>query len=61
VKEWAYFIFFGYLGILPEVSVTAAIVSRFAQTGLSLIGIPAYFQEKRVQKSELHTNKAINE
>lgn len=47
VKEWAYYVFFGFLGIAPEVSVTAAIVSRLSQSGLSVFGIPTFFAKNR--------------
>jgi uncharacterized protein (TIRG00374 family) len=48
VKEWAYFVFFGFLGVAPEFSVTVAIVSRFVQMIISLFGIPTFFQKKNL-------------
>lgn len=50
VKEWAYFIFFGYLGIAPEISVTVALVSRFIQMIVSLFGVPLFLWERKKEK-----------
>lgn len=47
VKEWAYFVFFGFLGVVPEFSVTIAIVSRFVQMLISLLGVPTFFQKRK--------------
>lgn len=47
VKEWAYFIFFGYLGLSTDVAVTVAIVSRFVQMILSFFSIPGYIRGKK--------------
>jgi len=48
LKEWAYFVFFGFLGVAPEVSVTAAIISRLVQMVISLLGITTFFAKKHV-------------
>lgn len=50
IKEWAYYIFFGYFGVDPEISVTVALVSRFLQMGVSLFALPtvlAFSKERR--------------
>lgn len=47
IKEWAYFIFFGYLGLSTDVAVTVAIVSRFVQMLLSFLALPGYIKGKR--------------
>ncbi|QQS61601.1 MAG: flippase-like domain-containing protein [Candidatus Moraniibacteriota bacterium] len=52
VKEWAYYIFFGYFGIAPEISVTVAIISRFLQMGLSLWAIPTVLTFRRERKKD---------
>ncbi len=53
VKEWAYFIFFGYLGIAPEISVTVALVSRFIQMIVSLFGVPLFLWERKKEKNRI--------
>lgn len=47
IKEWAYFVFFGYLGLSTDVAVTAAIVSRFIQMLMSFLSLPGYIKGKR--------------
>ncbi len=47
IKEWAYFVFFGYLGLSTDVAVTAAIVSRFIQMLISFLSLPGYIKGKR--------------
>lgn len=47
IKEWAYFVFFGYLGLSTDVAVTVAIVSRFVQMLLSFLALPGYIKGKR--------------
>jgi uncharacterized protein (TIRG00374 family) len=61
VKEWAYYVFFGFLGVAPEVSVTAAILSRFAQMGISLFGIPTFFAQKNEREIISSKEKIRNE
>jgi uncharacterized protein (TIRG00374 family) len=40
VKEWAYFTFFGFLGVNAEVAITVALVGRFMQMLISFIALP---------------------
>lgn len=47
VKEWAYYVFFGFIGLAPELAVTAAILGRFVQMILSFFALPGYVREKR--------------
>ncbi len=47
VKEWAYGILFVLLGVSFEAAVTVALLSRFLQTGISLLALPLYLGEKK--------------
>lgn len=47
IKEWAYFVFFGYLGLSTDIAVTVAIVSRFVQMLISFLALPGYIEGKR--------------
>lgn len=47
IKEWAYFVFFGYLGLSTDVAVTVAIVSRFIQMLISFFALPGYLRGRR--------------
>lgn len=47
IKEWAYFVFFGYLGLSTDVAVTVAIVSRFVQMLISFFALPGYLRGRR--------------
>ena len=47
VKEWAYVVFFGLVGVSAETAVTAALLSRFIQMILSFVAIPQYFKMRR--------------
>ncbi|MDP2838144.1 MAG: lysylphosphatidylglycerol synthase transmembrane domain-containing protein, partial [Candidatus Moranbacteria bacterium] len=42
IKEWAYVVFFGLIGVSVETAVTAALLSRFIQLFLSFIALPQY-------------------
>lgn len=44
IKEWAYYVFFGFLGLDPALAVTAAIVSRFIQMIISFFALPGYLR-----------------
>jgi uncharacterized protein (TIRG00374 family) len=47
IKEWAYFVFFGYLGLSTDIAVTVAIVSRFIQMLVSFFALPGYIKGRR--------------
>ena len=47
VKEWAYGVLFVLLGVSFETAVTVALLSRFLQTGISLLALPAYLTQKK--------------
>lgn len=47
VKEWSYVFFFGLIGVSAEVAVTAALLSRLLQMGISFIALPQYLAERR--------------
>jgi len=47
VKEWAYYVFFGFLGVAPEISVTAAIMSRLIQMMISFFGVGIFFKKNK--------------
>ena len=55
VKEWAYVVFFGLIGVSVETAVTAALLSRFIQMILSCIAIPQYFKMRA--ENVLHDNQ----
>jgi glycosyltransferase 2 family protein len=46
VKEWAYGVLFVVLGVSFEAAVTVALLSRFLQTGISLLALPIYLKDK---------------
>ncbi len=50
IKEWAYVVFFGLIGVSMETAVTAALLSRFIQMILSFIAIPQYLREEEIKK-----------
>lgn len=50
VKEWAYFTFFGFLGLSTDVAVVVAIVSRFIQMFISFLAIPGYIRGKKQEE-----------
>lgn len=50
VKEWAYVVFFGLIGVSMETAVTAALLSRFIQMILSFIAIPEYLSTRVPEK-----------
>lgn len=47
VKEWSYVLVFGLIGVSPELSVTAALLSRLLQMFLSFLALPAYLKERK--------------
>ncbi len=47
LKEWAYYYFFGLLGLDPALAVTAALTGRVVQMFLSFLGLPLYLTEKK--------------
>jgi len=47
IKEWAYVVFFGLIGVSTETAVTAALLSRFIQMVLSFIALPQYLSTRR--------------
>lgn len=47
VKEWSYVFFFGLIGVSAEVAVTAALLSRILQMGISFIALPQYLGERK--------------
>lgn len=47
VKEWAYVVLFGLLGVSAPAAVTVVIISRVLQMLLSLGALPLYFANKR--------------
>lgn len=46
IKEWAYVVFFGLIGVSTETAVTAALLSRFIQMILSFIALPQYLSTR---------------
>lgn len=44
VKEWAYVVFFGLIGVSVETAVTVALLSRFIQMMISFIALPQYLR-----------------
>lgn len=47
LKEWAYYTFFPLIGVRPEVALAVALLGRFLQVAVSVVGAPAFFKEKR--------------
>lgn len=47
VKEWAYVLFFGLVGVSAEIAVTAALLSRLLQMLISFLALPQYLKEKK--------------
>ncbi|HWQ59952.1 MAG TPA: lysylphosphatidylglycerol synthase transmembrane domain-containing protein [Candidatus Fimivivens sp.] len=47
LKEWAYFTFFPLIGIRPEAALAVALLGRFIQILISLVGAPFFFREKK--------------
>lgn len=50
IKEWAYVVFFGLIGVSVETAVTAALLSRFIQMLLSFIALPQYLSIKKEEE-----------
>ena len=48
VKEWSYAFFFGFLGIPLELAVTAALLSRVLQMGISFLALPWYLHARKL-------------
>ncbi|QQS20508.1 MAG: flippase-like domain-containing protein [Candidatus Moraniibacteriota bacterium] len=46
LKEWAYAVFFGYLGASVEAAVTVALVSRILQMFVSFASLPFYLRSR---------------
>ncbi len=46
-KEWAYYTFFPLIGIRPESALAVALLVRFIQILVSLVGAPFFFREKK--------------
>jgi len=49
IKEWAYIIFFGLVGVSAETAVTVALLSRFIQMLISFIALPQYLRKENVE------------
>ncbi|NTW13571.1 MAG: flippase-like domain-containing protein [Candidatus Moranbacteria bacterium] len=47
LKEWAYYAFLPLIGIRPETALAVALLGRFLQILVSLMGASAFFREKR--------------
>lgn len=47
IKEWAYILIFGLVGVSAELAVTAALLSRLLQMLLSFVALPWYMQRER--------------
>lgn len=45
IKEWSYVLVFGLIGVSPEVAVTAALLSRLLQMGISFVAVPWYVRQ----------------
>lgn len=52
IKEWAYILVFGLVGMSAELAVTAALLSRLLQMLLSCFALPWYWQQKTVSNKE---------
>jgi len=52
IKEWTYVVFFGLIGISPEVAVTAALLSRFIQMIMSFIAVPHYLGLRKLNRTQ---------
>ena len=54
IKEWAYVVFFGLIGVSVETAVTVALLSRFIQMFISFGALPHYLslREKEISKKE---------
>lgn len=46
LKEGAYFVFFGAIGMDPTAAVAASLIGRMVQTGVSVLGLPWYLAAK---------------
>ncbi len=47
LKEWAYYTFFPLIGIRPEAALAVALLGRFIQILVSLVGAPFFLKEKK--------------
>ena len=47
LKEWAYYTFFPLIGVRPEAALAVALLGRFIQIAVSLVGAPFFLKEKR--------------
>mgnify|MGYP003515146375 CR=1 FL=1 len=46
IKEWAYVVFFGLIGVSVETAVTVALLSRFIQMLISFVALPQYLSSR---------------
>ena len=51
IKEWAYVTFFSFVGVSAELSVTAALLSRFLQMLISFAALPHYLRDRQGKKA----------
>ncbi len=47
LKEWAYYTFFPLIGIQPEAALAVALLGRFIQILISLVGASFFFRDKK--------------
>lgn len=53
IKEWAYVVFFGLIGVSVETAVTVALLSRFIQMLISFVALPQYFSNYLKSRQEI--------
>lgn len=53
IKEWAYVVFFGLIGISTETAVTVALLSRFIQMFISFLALPQYLASRDEELKEV--------
>jgi glycosyltransferase 2 family protein len=51
VKEWAYITFFGFFGVTSATAVAVVLLSRAIQLLVSLLVLPFYLKDSKIQKS----------
>ncbi|NTW75930.1 MAG: flippase-like domain-containing protein [Candidatus Moranbacteria bacterium] len=47
LKEWAYFTFFPLIGVRPEAALAVALLGRFIQIAVSVLGAPFFFHGRK--------------
>ncbi|NTW90013.1 MAG: flippase-like domain-containing protein [Candidatus Moranbacteria bacterium] len=47
LKEWAYYTFFPLIGVRPEAALAVALLGRFIQILVSLVGASFFFRDKK--------------